>query len=706
MSEKTRKGAQTALGAAERSKVVPLNLSRTPNLAARHAPRQPIVRIHLLGSLRATTYLGESILPRGRKARAILGYLCLNVGESVPRSRLASLLWDRVPDSQARNNLRQTLWELSSAMGLLARELISGDRETVRLEPSLCWIDALAVLSAEPPPPHSFRGDLASLCNGQLLEELDGASVSFDHWLLVERTRFTERLRALLEAELQQLDPSSTEAPRRAAMARRVIGFDATHEGASRILMRALADMGERAQALREYDRCCEALRATLDVGPSSETRALYEALRTFTGPKKRDGDVSRAIGSTQLPPELRVLSPECNRLRVGVLPLEASHSPRNERLAFSLSQEIASALARFRWFDVITPVTLLGRPSASTSQRMLGRKQLHYVVEGAVSGNEEKFQISVRLLDVTQDARPVWSDRFELTADALDKVNELITAPVVARIDPVILFIEGQPKRPQRSGATGLVMQAIPLMYTMEREKYEEAGRLLGRALEADPDNAMAAAWGAFWQVFHVGQGWSTDPRGSFGVAQDLAVRAITIDPDNAEALGIYAHVCAFLDKDFDSALYYFDRALKLNPNLAFIWALSAPTYCYIGEPSLALQRLDRYRDLAPFDPYFRYWEIASTIAYTFKGDYERAVSIGRRAVKANPEFSNAYKPLIAALGHLGRREEAAAYIKKLLSLEPNFTVASFGKVYPIRKPEDRERYMQGLRLAGVPEG
>jgi tetratricopeptide (TPR) repeat protein len=159
-------------------------------------------------------------------------------------------------------------------------------------------------------------------------------------------------------------------------------------------------------------------------------------------------------------------------------------------------------------------------------------------------------------------------------------------------------------------------------------------------------------------------------------------------------------------LDKDFDSALYYFDRALKLNPNLAFIWALSAPTYCYIGEPGLALQRLDRYRDLAPFDPYFRYWEIASTIAYTFKGDYERAVSIGRRAVKANPEFSNAYKPVIAALGHLGRRDEAAPYIKKLLSLEGNFTVASFGKVYPIRKLEDRERYMQGLRLAGVPEG
>jgi adenylate cyclase len=283
--------------------------------------------------------------------------------------------------------------------------------------------------------------------------------------------------------------------------------------------------------------------------------------------------------------------------------------------------------------------------------------------------------------------------------------VNELIVAPVVARIDPVILFIEGQQKHLQRSGTTGLVLQAMPLMYSMEREKYEEAGRLINQALDADPQNAKAAAWGAHWQVFYVGQGWAQDPAHAFVNAQELAIKAIRLDPENAEAIGIYAHVCAFLDKDFDSAVHYFDRALRLNPNLAFIWALSAATYCYIGEPHLALERLDRCRDLAPFDPYLRLWESVYTIAYTFEGEYERAISVGRRAVKANPEFVNGYKPLIAAFGHLGRRADAAPYLSKLLSLEPTFTVEKFGRVYPFKKPEDRDRYMRGLVLAGVPE-
>lgn len=592
-------------------------------------------------------------------------------------------------------------------MGSLADELIFTDIETVKLEARVCWIDALAIIAPEPLPSQAFRSELASLCTGELLEDLSGISPAFDQWLLTERTRFTSQLTQLLERELGQLCQSQASAEQRSTLARLVIEFDPTHEGASRILMRALADMGERAQALREYERCRAALKAALDIEPSPETRALHQAIKTYSGASHRNNAVLSAskfdepetaldlIGSAEKPH----ISSTPDRLRVGVLPFQA-HSPRAENLAFSLSQEIASGLARFRWFDVIAPVSFPRRPSGNN----LFRKQWDYIVDGTLTGSEEKLSISVCLLDLSQEAKPVWSDRFELDVDALDQVSERVVAPVVARIDPVILFIEGQPKRSQRSGATGLVLQAIPLMYSLEREKYEEAGRLIDEALKSDPSNAKALSWAAYWYVWYMGQGWAHDAERSLAKAQDLALRAIKLDPENAEALGLYAHICAFLEKDFDSALHYFDRALRLNPNLAFIWAMSAPTYCYVGQPDRALQHMDRYRELAPFDPHFQFWEGVYTIAYTFKGEYEKAVKVGRRAVKANPTFSNDYKPLIAALGHLGRREEAAPYIEKLLALEPSFTVEQFGRTYPFQKDDDRQRYMRGLELAGVP--
>jgi DNA-binding SARP family transcriptional activator/Tfp pilus assembly protein PilF len=686
----------------EQDKVISLDRVRASDIGA--LTTHPLVRLHLLGPMRATTYLGQDILPRGRKARAVLGCLCLAPSGQLHRVRLASLLWDRVPDAQARKSLRQSLCELASAMGPLAHELVSMDRETVRIDSSLCWIDAVALLAPQPPATNSLRSDLLALCSGGLLEELQGASPSFDQWLLSERTRFTEKLRNVLEAELAQVTQLEHDPNKRASVARQLIAFEPTHEGASRALMRALIALGERGQAVREYERCRDALKKGLDVEPSRETKALYQAVRTFSGGRGDDKKVSFAK------PEQSTKSaspkPIVNRLRVGVLPFLATRSPREEALAFSLSQEIAAALARFRWFDVIAPVSLSRKPfEPLVTEEMLKRKHLDYVLDGAISGSGTDFQISVRLLDLTQDARPIWSDRFKLSVRALHRLHEFVTARIVGQIDPVILFIEGQASRREEYGATGLLLLAIPLMYSMERRKYEEAGNMINRALAIDPDNAMVAAWAAYWQVFHVGQGWAKNVDQAMAAAENLALRAIKIDPENAEALGIYGHVSSFLHKDFETATHVFNRALRLNPNLAFIWALSSATCCYVGDPDSALQRLERYRDLAPFDPYYSWFENFFTIAYTFKGDYERAVVFGRRVAKSNPEYSNGYKPLIASLGHLGRRDEAEHYIHQLLSLEPNFTVTEFGKVYPFKVASDRERYMMGLRLAGVPE-
>jgi TolB-like protein/DNA-binding winged helix-turn-helix (wHTH) protein len=585
----------------------------------------PIARIHLLGPMRATSYLGDDILPRGKKARAVLAYLCLARGEKVPRIRLARLLWDQASDDLARGSLRQALSELTSALGPFAGELISTGRTTISLNADACWIDALAL--AESSSPDSVRSDLALCCTGKLLESFDGVSASFDGWLALERERFKWTTRYLLRPQAA-----------RASLAEK-------HSG-PRLL-------------------------------PRMETFARHPL-------------------------------PGRTRLRVAVLPFQGNghgkSAERGEDLAFSLSHDIADALARFRWFDVVAPVSFTHRNSVNYSaEELLQRKELDYAVDGTVSRHGRMIEINVRLLDLIQRTQPVWSQRFELEAHELHRLNEMVTRRVVGSIDPVSLFIEGQPNRREHYGATGLQLLAIPLLYSMEQEKFTRAGVLIHRAMEIDPKDAMAPTWAALWHIIRVGQGWVQDLAGTLAIAETLTRKAIQLDPENAMALGIYAHTCAW-KKDFDAAVHFFDRSLRLNPNLAFIWALSASTYCYIGEPGAALQRLKRYRDLAPFDPLSRFFECVYVVAYAFKGDYEQAVLVGRGAAKANPDFSAVYKPLIAALGHLRRADEAKPYIAKLLSLEPHFTVEHHAKTYPFKRASDRQRFMRGLLLAGVP--
>ena len=662
-------------------------------LPAAKQSTEPLLRIHIIGELRATTFLGDDVLPRGRKAQAILGCLCLAAGKPLRRSDLAAMLWDRVPADQARASFRQAFRELTVPLGALADEIFETGRETIQLNTHLCWIDALAVTA----PSHGSRSKLAHHLKGDLLEKLDDVSMSFGQWVVAKRARFAEQLRALLEYEAGQGAPESP-AGQRADIARRLIEVCPTYEGAWRVLMRALIDMKQPGEALEEYARCRRTLAALLDVQPSPETHALYQAIRASL--RAEQG----VIDFVHIPPSQAagVAQPSAagrSRLRVGVLPFHATGPLADDALL--LGHEVVTELQRFRWFDIIT-LSRGGFTGAAQNGDLIHRNGLDFVIDGALSGVGDVQQVDVRMLEMTPYAAPVWSDRIDLAADEPYRIDE-VTARIVARIDPVIAFI--QPKQREGQGATALLRRAIPLMYSMKREKYEEAGELLRRAIKEDPRNAKAAAWGAYWQVFHVGQGWAPDPAQAFATAKGLARAAVEIDPEDAEAHGIYGHICSFLNKDFDAALRHFERSLRLNPNLGHVWALSAVTRCYIGEPDDALARMDRYRDLAPYDPFFSFFEGVYAIAYIIKEDYARAAAVGRRMVEGHPQFSNAYKPLIAALGHLGLYAEATLYLGRLLKLEPHFTIAFFARVYPFGRDSDRQRYLQGLRLAGVPE-
>jgi len=100
---------------------------------SRRAQTSPLARIHLLGSMRATSFRHADILPRGKKARALLGCLCLAEGARVSRARIAAMLWDRVPDFQGRASFRQAYRELVVAFGPLAEMLLQQLPGRVRL---------------------------------------------------------------------------------------------------------------------------------------------------------------------------------------------------------------------------------------------------------------------------------------------------------------------------------------------------------------------------------------------------------------------------------------------------------------------------------------------------------------------------------------------------------------------------------------------
>ena len=671
--------------------------------------------MRLIGQMEAWTLTSENVLPAGRKTRALLAVIALSTPRPALRGRLAELLWSRRPEEQARASLRQEIHRLLESLAPTGTEILTVTRDHLSLRPGLVWIDVEEVMRATTDQPASL-----SLLDGDLLEDLDGIDPTFDAWLTTERERLRDRARNVAEALLrEQVEPEAA-----IPAAQRLLQIDRAHEGAWRALMRAHAARGERGMAIQAYDRCRAVLADLLDAAPSPETQKLLAEIRGPSGsrmplrppapPPQPTPQPVVAEESAEPPPVLEPRTQEIRPARggahVGVMPLQLVGTTEEEaHLAPGLAEELTTALARFRWIFVVASNSL-ARFAADTRDETAIRRTfgIDFLLDGTIQKVRNRLRITVRLLDLRAGNQVVWARRFDRQTNDLLSLQDEIASEVVAQIDPEILLIEAKrisSRPPVDATAYDLVLRAIPLIGRMERGRYMMAGEYLASAITLEPDYAAAHAWYAYWHIFLVGQGWAEDPHAMMEEAGELAERAVVLDPFDARALTIAGHVRAYLHRRLHEAAALHERALSLNPNLAMAWALSAITYAYMGEAEEAERRNNRYKKLSPLDPHAFFFDAFFILIHLMKRDYESAVAVGRAVSEMNPSFSATYKPYLAALGHLGRSQEAAVVRRRLLTIEPDFTIERFITTSPLEREADREHYAQGLRLAGIPE-
>jgi len=155
------------------------------------------LELRMLGTLAVFRGGSEVVLPASRKARALLAYLALTPC-SVPRNRLCDLLLDSVSDS--RGDLR---WYLSKVRGIVGRERVRSNEDSVRLDLADCSVDALAIQRAARSGFNQLTPDqaraLLKLFSGEFLEGLEiDRCPAFTGWLLAQRRRFHDWRVALL----------------------------------------------------------------------------------------------------------------------------------------------------------------------------------------------------------------------------------------------------------------------------------------------------------------------------------------------------------------------------------------------------------------------------------------------------------------------------------------------------------------------------
>lgn len=659
------------------------------------------LHVGLFGAMTARDRAGQIVLPKMRKTRAVLAILALRAPDSVLRGHLTALLWSRRDPQQARASLRQALHELHDSLGSEARELLQVDRSYLALRDDLLWVD---VGTLRRPMPDARDG--LAFYRPSFLADLNGLDPAFDRWLGSERQRLALLARGLAEAVLAE----ATGPPEALAAAEQLLGVDPAHEAAWRAVMRAYGDSGDRTAAADAFVRCKAALAEYAGLEPSAETLDLARALREDRGRSRGSASIPEPDGVVRATGSPRPQAEPRTRIRVGIMPPRALDPGRADELSLGLAEEITTALAPFRWISCVSSQSLAAIAAeprdASPAWHDL---KLDFLLEGTIQHGPNGVRIMARLLDMRAADEVVWARRFDRTMDDILALQEEIASAIVAQVAPELLLREGHRAVARRHAdptSHDLMLRAIPAIYRLDEVDFRAAGQMLEEALRLDPGNAAAHAWLAHWHIFLIGQGWTDNADAAVRKACMLAERAVTLDPGDARALTLAAHVRSFLDRKAHEGCALHERALAINPNLALAWCLSGLAHCYLGEADEAIRRINQARVLSPYDPHSFFFDMALTMPHLLRREHEMAAELGRRAIELNPIFSSSHKVLLAALGHLGRKEEAWTQRARLLHLEPGFTVADAVRRSPLARQQDLAYYAEGLRLAGLPEG
>jgi DNA-binding SARP family transcriptional activator len=228
-----------------------------------------MLRIRAVGEFRIEVDGRDRTPTAFDRAAALLAWLALNPGLH-PRSAVAARFWPEVLDESARASLRSALWSLRRQLGEEANGSLVATRERVGLEDDV-WVDVreLERLRAD-----GRLAEALGLADGELLPGFE------DEWVFDARDEHRARTVALLEAlaAAAERDGNLREA---VELSRRAVSLEPLSEETHRALMRRLAALGDRGAALAVYADLRGRMLQKIRVGPSEETRALAESLRS-----------------------------------------------------------------------------------------------------------------------------------------------------------------------------------------------------------------------------------------------------------------------------------------------------------------------------------------------------------------------------------------------------------------------------------------
>ncbi len=390
----------------------------------------------------------------------------------------------------------------------------------------------------------------------------------------------------------------------------------------------------------------------------------------------------------------------------VAVLPFKYTGDNHDlKALAEGLTEEIITGLSRFSYLHVIARGSTAKYSSESGDVRGVGKELgARYVMEGSLRQAGSKLRLAVQLADTVSGAH-LWAETYEraFSPDSLFQVQDDLVPRIVATIADqhgILPRSMSEVLRTKNSDALTpheAVLRAFSYFSRITVEEHLVVRSILERAVREAPDHADS--WAMLSMIYRgeFVQGYNAGPN-PLDRALAAAQRAVELSPTHA--LGHYALATVhFFRKEKVPFRVEAERALALNPLDASVKAYLGLLIGYAGEWDRGIQMVDHALQLNPNCPGYFYFA-GCWNAYR-QGKYEEVLE---HVARVNmPKYFHVPAMQTAALGQLGRREEAQKALENLLALRPDFAITARQEYAKWYDPEHIEHLVDGLRKAGL---
>ncbi|HEA70112.1 MAG TPA: adenylate/guanylate cyclase domain-containing protein [Desulfobacterales bacterium] len=379
---------------------------------------------------------------------------------------------------------------------------------------------------------------------------------------------------------------------------------------------------------------------------------------------------------------------------------------PNKEYIANALSENIISALSKLPDLFIVAKESSFSYKGKEVKIKGISEELgVRYVLEGSLQKSGDHIRVTAQLIDAIKGYH-VWSDSYDRKLKDFFALQDDIILNILKGLQVELTIFHEQFGR----GTTNLealfkLHQGLHHVYKYTKEDLVVGRKLYQEAIALDPEYAYAyhsLGWTYLQEVY---QGYTKSKEQSLKKSEDLARKALELDPSLAEARALLAII--FLQRrQFEKAIAEGERAMGMDPNNAANMA----THTFIlnnanvGRYEEALALIERAIRINPKPPPFYITLLGS--ANTHLGRYAKAIEAYKIVLSKEPNNMGAWIPLTICYVLTDHMDEAKKAAAELLRVQPAFSIDLFKKIYAYSEKTDRGRlYIGALRKAGISE-